>query len=840
MANLASQKWKIALQIERDLGLLLKDRAPRFDAVDSLITQLRIAAEATIFLDFEYATQEGVERHLWDAHIKINQRYRKIVDHYRQGDQKKHVVERRKLEKRYADFIKTSQFFYKGYIQRLASHFAGLKELRRIAHRLSLSTLTADDRVKVSPEVEHMIDMSCHATLLRLGDLSRYRNNLRIKDKSWEPALGYYRLANDLIPEDGSAHNQMAVIALADGNHLDAVYHLYRALAVNEPHTLAKGNLEIEFKKITSAWEKKRSQPKKDGLDTLTWWFVLLHARFYDGKDFSTREELENEVLSRLALLLKEQSFGETLEKFVLINIAAEFFAGEKIEEEGDSLTQETISSFYYCLAFNVRMMFMLLQVLQPELDDTASGEELPSDDSSPSRPREKITAVTRRILPALRQYSVWLVTRAEHIATNVGSGLVNVHIKELWKMYADILTRLANVFPAESLQSVSYLLEEDETTVGFRPLRDPGLDSACDLYTDEDGQIKQRITDPGIKRNLPNVEMVSRVRNIILCGLILHTKDECPLRLDSATNEFQFIEEGLPTHTIASPLQAHATSPTFETPLYNNSTPSMSELKKRFHQYIPEESIAASDSHNSMDTYMRSMVDNLVDPSSCRPSGSDETSYGMHSATANEVFAPISSNCFQSHHQSTPKMLPSLPGLWNSAFTPQPNELQPTSPNRPTTARQLSPLPFATPKKQMAAAAALDEMTGYGPSTRSSWDRQGSRPNSKPIAQSVNDILQAQLAQQFMPLSMSSGFPDSSSIYANPTPAHQQINGRGFHEALPGALPAAQANNSTIFPWASDFENHMMLQSSLWNGSQPRLGSYSQTPPGGQWEKDG
>lgn len=161
------------------LDQLLDDKAPpRFDQVDALISEfvciswalvayakysrLRQACETTILADFEYASNKGVERHLWDSHIKINQRYRKIVEHYRKDDQRRNIVERRKLEKRYADFIKTSQFFYKGYIQRLASRFEGLKELRRIAHRLSLDTQAVDQRVSVSPEVERLIDSSCH------------------------------------------------------------------------------------------------------------------------------------------------------------------------------------------------------------------------------------------------------------------------------------------------------------------------------------------------------------------------------------------------------------------------------------------------------------------------------------------------------------------------------------------------------------------------------------------------------------------------------------------------------------------------------------------------------
>ncbi len=293
--------------------------------------RLRLACEGVIFTDIEYACTVRVGQRLWDAHISINKRYRKILDRYKKGELKKKVVERRKLEKHYVDFIKTSQFFYKGYIQRLASQFDGMKELRRIANRLSLDTLSVDQRVKVAPDVEHRIKMSCHAALLRLGDLSRYRNDLRTKERSWEPAIGYYLLANSLYPDAGSAHNQLAVIALAENNHLNTVYHMYRSATTKEPYQLAQNNLELEFKKVKSAWDKKTPQQKTDGLGTLVWWFVLLHAKFYDGVDFPGHDELENEVLSRLALLLKGQSFGDTLEKFVIINVAAENFAAQRL-----------------------------------------------------------------------------------------------------------------------------------------------------------------------------------------------------------------------------------------------------------------------------------------------------------------------------------------------------------------------------------------------------------------------------------------------------------------------------------------------------------------------------
>lgn len=300
---------------------------------------MRIACETVLFLDFDFATAEKVEAHLWDAHSTINNRYRKVVSTFKARELQKHVVEKRKWEKRYVDFLKKSQYFYKGYIQRLASHFAGLSELRKIAHRLQLSTLTVDTRVHVSRETSQHILLSCHATLLRLGDLSRYRNVIRVKDRSWDKALAYYGLANDLYPDSGNAFNQMAVISLSEGDHLNAVYHLYRALAVKEPNPMAQGNLTIEFKKIENEWEGggKRSAPPSMGKPSnvaapLVSWFVRLHAKLYKGEDFAAHDEMENEVLGQLTVLLKEQSLEGILDRFVLINIAAEFFAAERLK----------------------------------------------------------------------------------------------------------------------------------------------------------------------------------------------------------------------------------------------------------------------------------------------------------------------------------------------------------------------------------------------------------------------------------------------------------------------------------------------------------------------------
>ena len=509
------------------------------------------------------------------------------------------------------------------------------------------------------------------------------------------------------------------------------------------------------------------------------------------------------------------------------------------ITEQGVDATPEVIKSFIFCLGFNVRMMFMLLQVLLPELEDPASGEELPNGTPRSVRPSEKITAIASRIFPALRQYSVWLASGSGLLLGSSGVTAIQVHVKEMWKMYADVLTRLANFFPVADLASVNYLLEEDESTVGFLPLRNPNLAPECDLFLNDEGKLKPRITDLAAKQELPHIEMQARVRSILLCGLHLQLQDAIPVVFSNANGspEFVFVEEGL---SLTSPIHVQGSnSSCTNSSGRTNGTNGMHDKTNGKHgtpetttngsDEVRDESVAASDTQ-SMDTDMNRMVDSLLEPSSSgsKDTASNETSYGMHSATANEVFAPMGSNGFE-RLQSTPKMLPSLPGFYNSAFTPQPNELQPHSPNRPLTARQLSPLSLQSHEQRIQAAIALDHFaSGYGrtQNTEFSWGRPTPRPLSHPISQPVNQLWQESIAHQYMP---SSGFSESSSIYVNNTPYQHPAPG-GPHRNGVTAFDV----NSTIYPGGTDFDKDIMLQSSLYNGSQSASG-YIQTPPGGQ-----
>jgi hypothetical protein len=173
-------------------------------------------------------------------------------------------------------------------------------------------------------------------------------------------------------------------------------------------------------------------------------------------------------------------------------------------------------------LRLNVKTLFTLLQVLQPELEWLVTDDGNVGD-AQQCNGSEKVTAVTRRILPSLRNYSSWIVANSALLVAQVGDTSLNVQIKELWKTYANSLTLLAATFPAEDLPSVEYLLEEDEDTIGFNPL---DVERVKRRYFKESGSRKPRWHDHGVARYHPNMEMLARIRDLLMDGLELAIGD--------------------------------------------------------------------------------------------------------------------------------------------------------------------------------------------------------------------------------------------------------------------------------------------------------------------------
>jgi protein SMG7 len=290
----------------------------------SLFCRFRLACVSTIFLDFDYAISQKTEEHLWLIHTSINAEYRRILGRLKQSS---HAVEKRKVEKMYNNFLRIAHKFYKGYIQRLSAYY-DISELKRIAQGIELDQLVVEDTISpVSEDLQRKVLYSCHLTLVHLGDLTRYRVQARHKNSGYEGALLYYGLAHHLQPQSGFAFHQMGIINLEQGNHLDVVYHFYRALAVESPHPNAQTNLEAEFKTLLAPNGSKSRHSVTAPQDHFTMWFVKLHAYFYKGEAFRPQEELEGEVMHRLEMACRNGASSDVLLKMAQVNMLAHSIA---------------------------------------------------------------------------------------------------------------------------------------------------------------------------------------------------------------------------------------------------------------------------------------------------------------------------------------------------------------------------------------------------------------------------------------------------------------------------------------------------------------------------------
>lgn len=508
-----------------------------------------------------------------------------------------------------------------------------------------------------------------------------------------------------------------------------------------------------------------------------------------------------------------------------------------------------------------------MLQILQPEIDDPVPGDDLPNESLS-AKPREVITAVARRILPALRQYSTWLVSQYYIIAATTDEGPLNLHIKQMWTMYADVLTQIVSTFPVNELPQVDYLLDEDETTVGFKPLREPeNMVAADNVYVTEDGALKPRLTDAGVFQNHPNVEMLARVKHILCCALRLHCIEGSPIKLSSDPTRFNFVEEGLSFDSPATfhePRSRATVSRNGKEPANRRASPEITtgQPYQQASDHIsaqPNRSARvnlAPHPHRSMETDMNRMVNNLLDSSAeYQDSSFNETSYGMHTGTANDVFAQGTGG-FQGSYPNPMQATPTSaihPGIWSSPFTPQPNELPPISPERSATARQLSPLSLNYNLEQRRATGAAANRSGGPQVGKSAWGDGSSEqfmPRIEPLEWTLKKSTTQYLQSPGIPSSrqeprsefpsvsglslQSSNFADDSSIYGNASDIRKTAASRSRGPQL--ATGMFMGNNTTYYPGGTDFDKMAMLQSSLYNGFQPAgRAQYISTPPGGQ-----
>lgn len=656
--------------------------------------------------DFDYAVMKKVETTLWTAHSFLNGEYRKAMGRLTSQNQ---VVVKRKVEKSYREFLRTSQSFYRVYVQQLSGRFY-IPELHHIAKGTDVEPgrTPAPDSTP-PPFLGPMILKSCQITLVRLGDLVRYRCQMSDKPSngSFNKALEYYGLANALDPNDGSAHHQMAVLSQLGKRQLDIVYYFYRSVSIETPYTLGMTNLARAFKNLDSPPSEGHGQFNQS--DAMVNWFLRLHGFFFQGEPFSQQAELEEEVLHRTELSMKSGGDDSILRKMTLINIAAYDVALEKV---GAGWTIQGSQSAQFILRFNIRTVMILLRLLKSALLDGSKASSISDttsqgdDDSLENIP--DFNNVSMKLFPLVRLYISWIyVTKTD---SDKYRKFLEPYISDVYSLLADTLTLLnGSIDQAATTPPSQYLLAEDTEAIGLRPFNSQDLplflrvEGLPVMNSTKTAARKPRQKTVGY-RCVSHTEAVWRIRDILYCGVLLASTPSYPLVL--TINHHAGRDMECWTYTEYGP-------PPSKTPMDRSS---MERMVKKLKLGEPKTKEEGSTSHSGIgamdqtpgsdgvsdvtnstaaqdwfhkaksgtssplldtdlsgDSEMVNMVNKLLDPAeSSRPQSSqtqtDET-YGMNTTMANEIFGGLATDSAQPSPKS--KTIPSLP--WDYFFAPSP-----------------------------------------------------------------------------------------------------------------------------------------------------------------------
>ncbi|KAL2753322.1 hypothetical protein ACRALDRAFT_2029186 [Sodiomyces alcalophilus JCM 7366] len=708
----------------------------RYEQLEKLIAEYRLACVQTIFLNYEYSVKEGVEDTLWQAHSFVNAEYRNTLERVRSVPQL--TVFKNKLERSYLEFLKVSQRFYEGFIQRLATIY-DVPELRLASKRIDSKELAEKNPVRDVPETaRQLLVLSCSMTLIHIGDLVRYRCQARHHKKpNYRSALTYYSLAHDLNPSSGHAHHQMAIVYLDEKKHFEIVYHFFMSLAVARPHPRALQNLESELKSLISSSGAPNSASRRSGPpnthDPFMNWFVRLHAFFYQGEKFSQQGELENEVLHRLDMSVRAADTEAMLMKMVLVNMAAYYVAKTRVSAQG---TGPAARHTAVLLRFNVLFFRTLLRALLKELktlqEMRAEWEETNKDGetSAAAEERPKSTPTQLMLLPLVRLYASWLVGHRSDIGATT-AGDTKPAVEELGKTFAACLTLLVDAYATDALKIAPYLLPEDHMALGFLPLNSPELPDSCRLSYDQEKGREKPVSD--LYTDKPSggfADSLARVLDIMYCGYFLSGDHTLPFSLNESNLEFTYQTEPLVPQLVTTPrlenanlnhtMKAKAVGPetrdehrspragragvAHTVPAGQESVsvkgtaraaslsttgglgPSSTDPVSRGVDPLPtrEAPPLSTTSQDGTDydftenTAVMNMVHEFLAPPVARPNQSrgrsphvrEDSSYGMNSATANEIFGGLSAR--NTPTLGSPGAFPGLP--WGMVYTPTPN----------------------------------------------------------------------------------------------------------------------------------------------------------------------
>ncbi|XP_028029593.1 uncharacterized protein LOC114242580 [Bombyx mandarina] len=412
--------------------------------------QLQKIYQKVLVLDLDYALEKKVEQDLWNVGFKQQIEALQAISKDRKNPQRSEGQAMLSL------VLQAAAGFYLCLLHQICTTFKLDLPFRR---RTSLvgwvegwgagagaGELTAGGRLPAAPAARYI----CQHCLVHLGDLARYRQQLRV-------AHTFYRQAVCVWAHSGQPYNQLALVASRGGRRLAALYWQVRALLVRAPFPPAPANLARTLRAAASACNtevpvlpgvtqttESTVTPTTKRLDSHSYITELMKALhlIHSVEDLKTASSMVSNLNSSLTALVATDSFESmTLVKMTCVLIWLVHSSTEDLTLDSSTLTDDEALAAELSRSLAAGAVLALL---------------LPAYTSD--RPPEKA-------LPALRVWVQWAVGRGAGRGAGWGARAA------LWPALAHTL----NALPQHAHQhSDAYLrvpLPEDEELYGFVPL---------------------------------------------------------------------------------------------------------------------------------------------------------------------------------------------------------------------------------------------------------------------------------------------------------------------------------------------------------------------------------
>ena len=277
---------------------------------------------------------------------------------------------------------------------------------------------------------------------------------------------------------------------------------------------------------------------------------------------------------------------------------------------------QQNQNAFMHFFRFNIKTFTTLLRVFHEDLRRIDLSTTMEDDDAKLA---SRLTDVARRVLPSLRLYSSWLLPITHLVEGLSTDDLLKDAIDQFWPIYARTIDLMAAIFPIwdfDDLPEVTYLLEEDAETLGFKPLQNEKTNKIW--FHKQTGSAKARFSDSGVARASADEETLARVKEFLFDGLFLANDDDsAPIKLRGTRILHRDADEPeiLPVTVVPSQKSANAALKPASKPkplTYAAAASFNGPTKAPAQTNLPNGISAAS--ANSRDAQLSRMVDDLVD----------------------------------------------------------------------------------------------------------------------------------------------------------------------------------------------------------------------------------